>query len=275
MISVSASTIALPPGDHDAVLSSLPELGIEALEVAPSRRWDNTWQELKPSDVTTYRRVIETTGLSVLGLHSLLFDHKDLSLFGDEKTQNDLADFLVHLSAVCRDLGGRTLIWGGGRLRHDVPITAATNHAISFMGDVCHRIEKHGTCFCFEPLGPTDSDFINSAREALEICHAISHPALQMQLDAKALFENNEITEDLFVAVADELVHVHANEPGLAVVGSSGDVDHKQIGQFLRRINYNGYVSAEQRMLSKETWRDDLAASAAFIRQAYCHGDPS
>lgn len=271
MISIAASTIALPQGNHDAVLPSLAAIGIEALEIAPSRRWTDTWEGLQSSDVAAYRNAIEAAGLSVVGLHSLLFDHKDLLLFGDPACQRRLADFLVHLSAVCRDLGGRTLIWGGGRLRGDVPLTVAQAFAIDFMGDICHRIAGHGTCFCFEPLGPKDSDFINSALDALQICRAIDHPSLAMQLDAKALVENDEVSENIFAAVAADLVHVHANEPGLAVIGTSGTVDHAKIGAMLREIDYDGYVSAEQRMLSTESWLADLTASAAAINRAYIH----
>ena len=275
MISIAASTIALPPGDHDAHLAGLRALGIDALEVAPSRRWSDTWHGLGSAQVESYRRAIEAAGLKVCGLHSLLFDHKDLLLFADDGTRTRLADFLVHLSALCRDLGGRTLIWGGGRLRGDVSNADATARAIDFMAGVCRRIEGHGTVYCFEPLGPNDSDFINSALEALDICRAIDHPSMAMQLDAKALVENDEVTADVFAAVSGSLEHVHANEPGLAVVGSSGAVDHARIGALLGEIGYTGYVSAEQRMFDAETWADDLAASVTAIRRYYCHGEAS
>lgn len=273
MINVAASTIALPPGDHDAHLSGLCAIGIDALEVAPSRRWDDTWHGLGNAQVESYRRAIEAAGLKVCGLHSLLFDHKDLLLFADDDTRSRLADFLVHLSALCRDLGGRTLIWGGGRLRGDVSNADATARAIDFMAGVCRRIEDHGTVYCFEPLGPNDSDFINSALEALDICRAIDHPSMAMQLDAKALIENGEVSPDVFAAVASELEHVHANEPGLTVIGSSGSIDHARIGTLLRETGYNGYVSAEQRMLNADTWAEDLAISVAAIRRHYCHGE--
>ena len=133
MISIAASTIALPPGNHDATLTSLAAVGVEALEVAPSRRWENTWEGLQASEVSAYRKAIEGAGLHIIGLHSLLFDHKELLLFGDTASQRKLADFLVHLSEICWDLGGRTLIWGGGRLRGTVPQEDALTFTIDFM----------------------------------------------------------------------------------------------------------------------------------------------
>lgn len=269
---LSVSNIALPPNDHAAELHQLSALGVPGLEVAPSRIWEDTWHGLKAGDVSLYRRQIEEAGLEVVGLHSLLFDHPELSLFADEASRADLMEFFSHLSAVCRDLGGRTLIWGGGRRRGPVPERQAEVEATRFMGELAKRIESHGTVFCFEPLGPDDSDFINSALTSLEIVQAVDHPAVAVQLDAKALVENDEIDSGLFEAVAGQLVHVHANEPGLGVIGSTGEVDHAAIGHELRRVGYAGFVSVEQRMLSSEDPMPDIATSVESVREYYING---
>ena len=244
-------------------------MGIEAVEVAPSRVWRDTWRGLTANDVAEYRRTIEKAGLSVVGLHSLFFDHPDLGLFKNAEARAESLDFLEHLSGVCRDLGGRILIWGGGRRRGDIPAEEAYSEAVEFMGELTQRIEGHGTCFCFEPLGPKDTDFINSALESLRIVEAVDHPALAVQLDAKALAENGEIEAGVFSAVAARLVHFHANEPGLTVVGSTGQVDHAALGALLREIGYDGYVSIEQRQLNENQPLDDVEQSAAALRRFY------
>ncbi len=77
---LAVSNIALPAYDHEAELGRLRELGIEGLEVAPSRVWPDTWRGLKPADVAAYRRAVTDAGLRVVGLHSLLFDHPDMGL---------------------------------------------------------------------------------------------------------------------------------------------------------------------------------------------------
>ena len=247
MAKLAVSNIALSAHDHAAELGCLLEFGLAGVEVAPSRVWRDTWHGLKPAMVRAYRRDVEDAGLSVVGLHSLFYDHPELGLFRDAETRARSLDFLVHLSAVCRDLGGRTLIWGGGRRRGDVPEAAALIEAQAFMADLCRRVEGHGTCFCFEPLGPDETDFINSAFDALAIVKAVGHPGLRMQLDAKALFANDEATNEPFKAAAPHLVHFHANEPGLAVFGSRGG-GHAALGGMLRKIAYKGFVSIEQKM---------------------------
>ena len=90
-----------------------------------------------------------------------------------------------------------------------------------------------------------------------------------MQLDAKALVANGEATAEPFLAAAPHLVHFHANEPGLAVLGTSGTVDHEAFGRFLARIDYDGYVSIEQRMLNQADPLSDVAQSATVLRRCY------
>lgn len=265
----AVSNIALPPFNHTDELRGLGELGIDGLEIAPSRRWRDTWHGLSNADVSSYRKDIETAGLKVVGLHSLFFDHPELGLFKDPERRSESLNFLEHLSGICRDLGGRTLIYGGGRRRGKVSVENARSEAISFIGELCQRIENHGTCFCFEPLGPNDTDFINSALESFAIAQVINHPAVRVQLDAKALVENDEAVPSTFAAVAPMLVHFHANEPGLNVLGSSGSINHASLGKMLRDICYNGYISIEQRMLDAAAPLDDIAKSLRILQTLY------
>ena len=269
MPKLAVSNIALTAYDHTAELGRLPELGLSGLEVAPSRVWRDTWHGLTPAMVAAYRRDVEAAGLQVVGLHSLFYDHPELGLFRDAETRARSLDYLVHLSAVCRDLGGRTLIWGGGRRRGDVGAAAANTEARAFMAELCRRVEGHGTCFCFEPLGPDETDFINSACDALAIVEAVDHPALRMQLDAKALVANDEASAEPFRAAAPHLVHFHANEPDLGVLGASGAIDHAALGGFLRDIGYQEFVSNEQRMLNAADPVADVALSARVLKACY------
>ena len=264
----AVSNIALSAFDHTDDFGHLAAMGLSGLEVAPSRVWRNTWRGLTTLEVNDYRRRAEQAGLRIVGLHSLLYDQPDLALFGDTETLRRTLDFMTHLSTVCRDLGGRTLIWGSGRKRGQLSPDDARDQAVAFFRDLHPRIADHGTCFCLEPLGPGDSDFVNSVRESIAIVEAVGQPSLGVQMDAKALVENQEADEVTFRAAKPHLVHFHANEPGLEVLGSSGEVDHAFMGTTLRDIGYQGYVSIEQKMTNEA---DPLAAVAAGAEQLRKH----
>lgn len=260
------SNIALPAFDHLGQLAALPGLGFTGLEVAPSRVWQGGWDAAK---VTAYRRAVEAAGLRVVGLHSLFFDRPELGLFKAPELRAQTLDVMVALSALCRDLGGRTLIYGGGRKRGELPMDAARAETRRFLAELLPRIEGHGTVLCFEPLGPRDSDFLNSAAECLALVDEIAHPSLGLQLDAKALVENGETGSETFLAVEGRLAHFHANDPGLVPPGSTGTVDHALLGRRLRDIGYDGWVSSEQRLLSEADPLADVARGAATLTECY------
>lgn len=265
----AVSNIALTAFDHLDELPKVAGLGISGIEIAPSRIWQDTWQGLSAADIDVYRRALEAAGLEAVGLHSLFFDHPDLGLFRDPAGRAKTLDFLVHLSAMCRDLGGTTLVWGGGRQRNDLGPEDAFAESVAFMTDLCDRIAGHGTVFCFEPLGPQSTDFINTAQDALDIVRAVDHPSFAVQLDAKALFQNDEVTLAPFEMVADRLIHFHANEPDLGILGTSGVIDHAAMGGFLRAVGYDRFVSIEQRQLDTGTPVGNIAKSLELLKRCY------
>jgi len=266
---LAASNIALPAYDHVRELRTMRELGLEGIEIAPSRVWKDTWKGLSQGSVRLYRKQIEAAGLRTVGLHSLFFDHPELGLFCSDEYRSETLEFMVHLSRVCRDLGGKTLIYGGGRRRGNIPKEEAYSRAIEFCAALCERIQNHGTSYCFEPLGSNKMDFINTVAESLFIVKAVKSASLRVQLDAEALAHNHEIFEQTFLDVRPYLVHVHANEPNFEILGSSGKVDHKSIGEFLRAINYEGYVSIEQKMIGNKNIKEALAQSIAILSKCY------
>ena len=90
-----------------------------------------------------------------------------------------------------------------------------------------------------------------------------------MQLDAKALVANGEADIATFRAVASHLVHFHANEPDLGVLGTTGAVDHGLLGRLLGDVGYGGYVSIEQRLGNGADPIADVALSAAVLGEHY------
>ena len=265
------SNIALSAFDHKDELHALADLGYAGIEVAPSRVWPDTWHGLSARDVDAYRRTVEAAGLKVVGLHSLFFDQPHLGMFKGPELESETLDFLAHLSEVCRDLGGRSLIYGSRTARTKGPRSnaEAIAEAADFMDRLCGRIADHGTCYCFEPLETAVADFINSALDSLAVVTAVDHPALRVQLDAKALVANDEDRQAIFEQVAPYLAHFHANEPDLGELGHSGAVDHAKLGGFLRAVGYDGYVSAEQRMVDEADPVGAAARSLAVLKDGY------
>ena len=118
-------------------------------------------------------------------------------------------------------------------------------------------------------LGRADSDFVNSVHESIAIARAVDHAAVGVQVDAKAMVQNGEMTPEAFQAASPLLVHAHANEPDLGVLGTSGSVDHRFYGDLLRGVGYDGFVSLEQKTVDPPDTLGPLRQSAAIMTEAY------
>lgn len=267
---LAISNIALPAYEHTSFFSKIREMGVKGLEVAPSRVWINTWESLTPKQVSQYRQSVENSRLKVVGLHSLFFDRPELGLFRSLDITRKTLDFLIHLSKVCRDLGGKTLIFGSppARRRNNLPLDQSEAIAVDFFGTLCTKIAAHGTCICLEPLTTNESDFINSVTDSHRIATIINHPAFQIQIDTKALTDAQEVNPEIFNKINSNLVHCHVNEPDLGLLGS-GIVNHQKIANLLFSINYSKFVSLEQRMLDGDNPLKAIESNINFMKKIY------
>lgn len=269
-VKLAISNIAWPSPQTPAVLPRLTELGISGVEIAPSRIWGDTWK-VSPSDAGRVKRQLSEHGLAVTGLHSLLFDQPELGLFKGTETAKRTVAFLAHLCGVCSDLGGRTLIFGSPqcRKRGEKPMSDAMREAAEFffqLGEHAHRL---GVVVCIEPLGSIETDFIDSAMQALGLIAMVGHPGFGGHLDAKALQQADEISEKVFNAYKGRIEHFHVNDPGLVAVGSTGEVPHARLGELLRSVGYSNYVSIEQRTLNADNPMMDIEKSARTAMENY------
>ena len=268
---LAASNIGLTAFDHLDDFHGLAGMGLTGLEVSPSRAWEDWWRGLRPATVDVYRRAAESAGLQIVGLHTLFWRQPDLGLFRASDAREQTLDYLTHMSRLCADLGGRSLVFGSGRarLRGNLSLDDAVAETIRFFSELAPRIENHGTCFAFEALGGQDSDFLNSVAEALRVVEGLDSPIMKTHLDAKALVQAGEVNAGTFARAQATAVHFHANEPDLGVLSRNGEVDHATMGRLLRGIGYDEFVSIEQRMVNEDDPLSDLALSAGVLRECY------
>lgn len=265
---LAASTLALPAYDHTDLLPQLRNLGVAAVEIVPG----HTWHDTNAASIAAYGKAVETAGLNVIGLHGLLADRCDLGLFKDADTVERTMDYLVHQSAICRDLGGKTLIWGP-RWRNDLPIRTAWQHCRDFLETLLPKIEAHGTVLCFAPLGAGGGDFCVTAKECYLMVSSLEHASFGLHLAATALMESAEMGHATFAALGGRLELFHVDEPDLAVIGSSGLVDHTDLQRHLAAIGYRDWISIVQRARPGEAPLDALARATAFVAERYLPQD--
>lgn len=264
------SNLSLPAFDHKMLLPELRSLGVEGLEIAPDHTWPRPHfgQGFSHTQVCSYGRAARGAGLQIVGLHAILGGRPELGIFEDACIRHYTIEHLVHLSGVCRDLGGRTLILDA-RWARSVATKEAWLQCRAFLERLLPRIEEHGTTLCFAPLSPSEGDFCRLARECLMLVNALDHSSFGLHVSTAALAANGENGHQHFAARRGRLDHVHIDEPGLAPLGSSGTVDHPDMRRHLSAISYDGWLSVVQRHDPKAAQHETLLASVRGFNAIY------
>ena len=272
---LAISNLALPPFHHLSLLAHVRALGVEGLEIAPDHTWSapGLGEAFSPADISVYGRAARLAGLKVIGMHALIGGRPELGVLEDDQTRDRTIEHLVHLSAVCRDLGGRTLIFDS-RWRGEMSEKLAWRKTRDFLERLLPRIEEHGTVLCFAPLAAEEGDFCRKAAECYMLVNAIDHPSFGLHLSAAGLTANGESGHSHFAAARGRLELFHIDEPGRVRLGSSRAVDHLDMRRHLSASTYDGWVSIVQRFKRNESARDVLMDSVRFFNETYLKAAP-
>jgi len=233
--------------DHERICRFAAESGYGGLEIAPFT--------LAPliTDVTadrrrTMRQQAADAGVQVIGLHWLLAKTDGFMLTSpDASVRRRTADYLGELAKCCRDLGGDLMVFGSPGQRtvpaghsHD----AAKGFAIDTFRLAATAFADCGVTLCLEPLGPTETEFLNTCAEACEVLDRIDHPNFALHQDVKAMTSEAAPVAELVRRFGHRTRHFHANDANRRGPGF-GDVDFHPIFAALSEVDYRGWVSVE------------------------------
>ena len=106
------------------------------------------------------------------------------------------------------------------------------------------QAEQRDVTICFEPLAPAETNFINTAADALQFVQRVPSPRFKIILDVKAMCSESKPIPQIIHDSWPHFAHFHANDRNLKGPGF-GDVDFKPIAAALKETGYQGYVSVE------------------------------
>jgi D-psicose/D-tagatose/L-ribulose 3-epimerase len=243
---VSISNIAWDPADDAGVAELLRRHGVSAIDVAPPKYFPDPVKASR-DDIATVRDAWESRGLGVVGMQSLLFGTSGLNLFGDAEVQARMLDHLDAVCAIGAGLGASRLVFGSPKNRDRSALAdgEAERTALRFFARLGEVAAGRGVTICLEPNPPEyGCNFLVSTAEAGAFVRRLGHAAVRLQLDVGAATMAGEDPESVVSEFADQIGHVHASEPGLAVLGD-GLSDHAGFAAALRRYRPDLTVAIE------------------------------
>jgi sugar phosphate isomerase/epimerase len=231
----------------DDTLTHAAKVGYDGVEIAPFTL-ANSVTDISAAERRRIRDLAARHGIALVGLHWLLVKPEGLYVnHTDAAIRARTARYFVELVDCCADFGGTIMVVGSPKQRNVLPgvtreqaweWTAATFH------DPVKRAEDRGVTICFEPLAPVETNFINTAAEAIEFVKPFNSPRFKIILDVKAMCSESKPIPQIIRESWPHFAHCHANDKNLKGPGF-GDVDFKPIATALKEVGYAGYVSVE------------------------------
>jgi D-psicose/D-tagatose/L-ribulose 3-epimerase len=225
-------------------------LGYDGLEIAPFTLSASP-EKISAAEAAKIRATVEASGLVVTGLHWLLVKPDGLSLTDPDATVRAATiEVMVHLTALCAELGGAVLVHGSPKQRQIAP---GETHATALarlqdgLTQVASAAAKAGVVYCIEPLSRRETALVNTVAEAAELVRSIDHPNLRTMIDCSAagLTETDSVPSLIDRWLPTGLIaHIQVNDPNRRGPGQ-GEMKFAPILKALKRHNYAGTIAVE------------------------------
>jgi sugar phosphate isomerase/epimerase len=230
------------------VCHTVKAIGFDGLEIAPFTLAPRIF-ELGPSRRRELKAIVEDAGLETIGLHWLLARTEGYYLTSPDRSVRDsTADYLRALAEATRDLGGSLMVLGSPKQRDLLPGVAfdqAVDYAIDVFEGILPVLDAFGVDLCLEPLAPSETNFLNTCDQAMDLIRRVDHPRLRLHMDVKAQSsEPGTTVPDLIRRHAPGSGHFHAQDVNLRGPGM-GAVDFGPILDALVDSGYDRWVSVE------------------------------
>jgi sugar phosphate isomerase/epimerase len=228
-------------------LTYAKRLGYSAVEIAPFTLADSVTL-ISPSERQKIRHSATQIGIEIAGIHWVLVKPEGLYInHTDESIRDRTSDYFRELVDFCADIGGKVIVVGSPKQRNVMPgfsAEQAWTAASATFRQAIAKAQKRQVTVCFEPLGPSETNFINTAADAIRFVDQFHSPNFQIILDVKAMCSEAKPIPQIIRESFPHFAHFHANDKNLKGPGF-GDVDFKPIAAALKQVGYNGYVSVE------------------------------
>jgi sugar phosphate isomerase/epimerase len=229
------------------VVSYSTRTGYAGIEIAPFTL-ANSVNDISKEERRRIRDLAARYGVEIVGLHWLLAKPEGLHVnHPDSSVRASTAGYLCDLVNFCADVGGGLMVVGSPKQRHVLPgvsVEQARLWTIQTLRDAVKRAEDRAVTICIEPLSPTETNFINTAADAIEFAQQFQSSRVRIILDAKAMCSEAKPIPQIIRDSWPHFAHFHANDRNLRWPGS-GDVDFVPIATALKEVGYIGFVSVE------------------------------
>jgi len=223
------------------------QAGYDAVEIAPFTIAGRV-TAVSAEERRNIRNAAARHGIAISGIHWVLAQTEGLHLtHPDTAVRDQTSNYLGELVDFSADLGGKIIVFGSPKQRNileGVTPRQAWDWATAAFREPVLRAEQREVTICFEPLSSAETNFINTAAEAIQFVQQFGSPRFRIILDVKAMCAEPKPIPQIIRDSWPHFAYFHANDKNLKGPGF-GNVDFKPIAAALKGVGYDGCISVE------------------------------
>ncbi|HMJ70783.1 MAG TPA: sugar phosphate isomerase/epimerase family protein [Cyclobacteriaceae bacterium] len=225
---------------------------------------DNAGRLFSPKNVSDEQfesklAMIKASKITLMGVN--VFMPGDMKLVGPAVDEQRI---LAHATTVfkrCKAAGVKMVVWGSGgarRIPDGFDPATARNQFIDIARKVAPIAKKYGVVLAFESLNSTETNFINTAEQALQLVQEVDHRSFRLNIDFYHMLMEGE-GPAIIEKAGKYVVHCElAEKEGRSAPGVHHQ-DFVPYFQMMKKIKYKGKVIIECQ------WKDvDQQAATAY-----------
>lgn len=170
-------------------------------------------------------------------------------------------------------LGAKIIPLGAGKCR-SIPENcsdpeAAKAYVLHLVQRIADIMAKYGIMLVVEPLGPANSNYLNTIPETVEFIRRVDRTNCLTMCDMRHMFKLDEPYSDI-PACIDYIRHAHIDYPrGTARLFPQRDDDYDYLPYFkaLREAGYNAILTIEA--TAYEDFAKEAGNSLAYLKEIY------
>ncbi|MEW6306083.1 MAG: sugar phosphate isomerase/epimerase family protein [Verrucomicrobiota bacterium] len=221
--------------------------GYDGIEIAPFTIAKYV-TDIPPAQRQSIRDAAARTGIEISGIHWVLVQAEGMYVtHTDPAIRQRTANYFVELVNFCADIGGKIIVVGSPKQRNlmdGVSFQQGWDWATEVFRPAVQRAEDRGITICFEPLAPSETNFINTAAQGIQFIDQFNSRGIRIILDVKAMSSEGKPLPQIIGESWPKFAYFHANDVNLKGPGF-GEVDFVPIATALKNVGYDGYVSVE------------------------------
>lgn len=268
---LALSNLAWLPEQDAEIVPKLAYLGVQGIEVAPTRLGD--WATLTPAVLAAYRNRLADYGLSISSLQAVLFGVDGAQLLGTAAEFSVFRDHLALVLEIGQALGAQVAVFGSprNRLLNGLNLEAAQHLATERLALLAPAFSDAGIVLGIEPVPAYyGGEFLSRTDDVAALVAQVDAPAVRLHLDTGCVHLAGDDIGAIITRHHAVLAHFHIAEPDLT--GFVKPVtDHAGAAAALSATGYDHWISIEMKPQPPQV-QEAIEQAIGHAKQLYWGG---